>query len=210
MPPHNSTAKPGTEDGLTTIPTTGEQFRFLTTGEDLIRVDWFLPPDGGSPRHIHPCQVERVTGVEGELIISWRKGQVTVRAGDSFTVPAGRPHEFKNRSHETAHMVVDFIPALLMREFFEATAGLAAAGLTDDSGRPRNPLMLAAFARGFRNVFAVTTPPRWLQAILLTPLALVARTLGYHPHQPHYVRNPQSPEFDVDHVVREAKALGRV
>jgi len=195
-------------DELTIIPATQERFRFLASNEDLVRVDWWLPEGGGSPRHVHPCQVERVTGIEGELAITWRGGEVVVGPGQSFSVPAGLVHAFANRSPASAHMIVDFLPALRMREFFETVAGLANEGRTDAAGRPRNPLLMATFVRTYRRSFAVAMPPRQLQALLMTPLAKVADLVGIRAHQDSYLRPVVDADFDVDAAVRDATPRG--
>lgn len=197
------------EVNFSRIPTTGEEFRFLETGEDLCRIDWLLPPGGESPMHLHPHQVERVTAVAGELEISWKGGVVVVRPGRAVSIPAGLAHRFRNRAHEPARMVVDFIPALRMREFFESTAGLAGDGKSDRSGRPKNPLLLAVFARQFANSFRVTQPPAWVQALVLGPLAMLGRSLGYRAHQPRHGLPTAQADCGLERLVREADPLER-
>lgn len=165
---------------------TGERFAFLPTGEDLLRLDWFLPPGGSSPEHVHRHQVERVSGLDGEMTLTIGTQDVHVRPGAVVEVPAGAPHSFRNSGKSTVHTQVEFIPALEIREFLEMATGLAADGKLDRAGRPRNPLQLAVFALGFRNVFHVTSPPLWLQRLALAPLALWGRLLGYKRYDPKY------------------------
>lgn len=195
---------------LTRIPTTGEQFRFLETSEDLARIDWWLPPGGRSPFHRHPHQVERVTGVAGELVVTYREGrrEFKIGAGKSLSVPAGVVHDFRNDGEGDAHMIVDFIPALSTKEFFEALAGLALDGKTDAAGRPRNPLLLASFVTGFRDEFEVASPPPLLQRAGLAPLAALARGRGVAAHRPEY-STPASTDDAVPELVARAEPLGR-
>ena len=160
------------------ISATGEQFRFVSCDEDLVRIDWRLPPGEGSPDHVHRHQVERVTAISGALTISWAGGRVVVAPGHSHSVPAGRVHSFENVGRESAHMVVDFIPALQTKRFFETLAGLGDHHRLTSRGTPRDPLILASFAWRFRREFQVTQPPIWIQRLLLPPLAALARRLG--------------------------------
>jgi quercetin dioxygenase-like cupin family protein len=175
-------------DPYTENPITGERFAFQTTDEDLVRLDWFLPPGGSSPVHVHPNQIERVAGQEGELTLSIDGETVKVEPGQVFDVPAGVPHLFRNDGEVTVHTQVDFIPALDIREFLEMTAGLAADGKLDGAGRPRNPLQFAVFVLGFRHVFHVARPPLWLQRLTLGPLAVLGRLIGYERYHPKYRR----------------------
>jgi hypothetical protein len=106
--------------------------------------------------------------------------------GDVVEVPAGTPHLFRNERGEVAHMTVEFLPALDMREFLEMAAGLAKDGKIDKAGRPKNPLQLATFVLGFRQVFYVTRPPLWVQRLTLTPLAALGRLFGYTRYEEKY------------------------
>lgn len=193
-------------------PTTGERFRFLETEENLARVDWWLRPGGRSPLHFHPHQVERATALSGELEIRFRdrtfgNRAFTVRAGESLSVPAGVVHEFHNTSNDDVHMIVDFIPALDMKPFFEAAAGLAYDGKTDDSGRPKSPLLLGEFAWGFRRVFGVPSPPRFLQRLVLPILAAMARRRGLAATDQGYERPFAPHDESVERAVLAARAL---
>jgi quercetin dioxygenase-like cupin family protein len=168
-------------------PVTRERFAFQPTDEDAVRLDWFLPPGGSSPEHVHPHQVERVSGIEGELEIAVRGGGVLhIGAGDVVEIPARTPHLFRNVHDQVAHMTVEFLPALEMREFLEMAAGLAKDGKLDKAGRPTNPLELAPFVLGFRHVFYVTRPPLWTQRLILTPLTALSRLFGYKRYDEKY------------------------
>ena len=197
-------------EGFTTIPTTGEEFRFLVSDEDLARIDWWLPPGGRSPAHLHPRQVERVTGLAGELTIRYVDGQVRefkVIEGTSLSVPAGVAHEFHNAGLESAHMIVDFIPALRIKEFFETVAGLASDGHTNDAGRPKRPLLAAALVHEFRDEFAVTSPPRWLQSLIVAPLARLATARRVVAQRTGYQIAPVEPDFEARQLVGSSRPL---
>jgi len=73
-------------------PVTRERLAFQPTEEDAVRLDWFLPPGGSSPEHVHPHQVERVSGIEGELEFAVRGGDVLrIGPGDVVEIPARTP-----------------------------------------------------------------------------------------------------------------------
>lgn len=198
-------------DELTTVPATGERFRFVSVTDDLARIDWRLGPGGRSPLHRHPHQVERVTAIAGSLVVRLRdrtfgEHEVQIVPGRSLSVPAGVTHEFHNTGADDAHMVVDFIPALEMRLFFETLARLARDENVDKRGRPRNPLLLAAFVSRFDRVFVAARPPRWLQRLLLGPLAALARVRGIQPAEAAYATRT-STSSELARAVSEAEPL---
>ncbi len=68
-------------------------------------------------------------------------------------------------------------PALKMEQLFETAVGLAEQGRTMLGGIPR-PLDLALFTEEFEDEVQGAFPPRWLQRIVLAPLAWLARRRG--------------------------------
>ena len=65
-------------------------------------------------------------------------------------------------------------PALRMEQLFETAVGLAEQGRTMSGGIPK-PLDLALFTEEFEDEVQGAFPPRWLQRIVLAPLAWLAR-----------------------------------
>jgi hypothetical protein len=49
-------------------------------------------------------------------------------------------------------------------------------------GRAQNPLQLGATVWHFRRESRVTSPPVWVQNLMLPPLAALAKMFGVHPH----------------------------
>jgi quercetin dioxygenase-like cupin family protein len=75
----------------------------------------WVAPGTGAPTHSHPVE-EVLTVREGEAEM-WLDGQrITVSAGQSLIVPAGRQHGFKNSGTATLH-----IHAVLASPVFEMT-----------------------------------------------------------------------------------------
>ena len=60
----------------------------------------------------------------------------------------------------------------------EAFAGLAAEGKTTARGAPKNPLQLGATLWYFRHESRVTSPPIWVQNLILPPLSALAKLFG--------------------------------
>jgi hypothetical protein len=66
------------------------------------------------------------TILEGELDFTFRDKTQTVKAPMSVNIPANAPHQFKNKSGRTAHILCMCTPAG-QEEFFEAV-GIAVGG----------------------------------------------------------------------------------
>ncbi len=94
-----------------------------------------------------------------------------LHAGDSIIVPIGVPHSQRNPGSVAIEGVVELRPALQTQQMHEAFAGLATEGRTTANGAPKNPLQLGATLWHFRHESRVTSPPPWLQNIILPPLA---------------------------------------
>ena len=75
----------------------------------------WVAPGMGAPTHSHPVE-EVLTVREGEAEMWIDEARVTVSAGQSLIVPAGRKHGFRNSGNATLH-----IHAVLASPVFEAT-----------------------------------------------------------------------------------------
>jgi hypothetical protein len=60
---------------------------------------------------------------------------------------------------------------------------LAGEGKTSSRGAPKNPLQLGATIWYFRNESRATSPPVWLQNLLLRPLSALAKLFGVPPYR---------------------------
>ena len=78
--------------------------------------------------------------------------------------------------------IVERRPARQAKEFHEAVAGLAADGKTTATGAPKNPLQLGATFWHFRHESRVTSPPIWVQNLMLPPLWALAKVFGVRPY----------------------------
>jgi mannose-6-phosphate isomerase-like protein (cupin superfamily) len=171
-------------------PATGERIQFSAVApesdEDVVRFDWRSAPGGAVPEHVHPRQQERFTIVSGEAHFTLEGGERAIGAGESIVVAAGVRHAEENRGSVEVVGVVELRPALNTRQMHEAFAGLAADGMANASGAPRSPLQLGATIWHFRRESRVTSPPIWMQNLMLAPLAALARLFRVRPHYPRW------------------------
>jgi quercetin dioxygenase-like cupin family protein len=160
-------------------PASGERITFRRTSADtdgeLVAIDLELPAGRRVPGglHVHPLQEERFEVVRGTM--RFRRGREAVIAGpgEVVIVPAGVPHDFANAGDEGALVRVDIRPALQMERLFETAVALAQQGRTMLGGIPK-PLDLALFVREFEDEVQGAFPPRWVQRLVLAPLAWLA------------------------------------
>jgi quercetin dioxygenase-like cupin family protein len=75
----------------------------------------WVAPGNGAPTHSHPVE-EVLTVREGEAEMWLDQQRVTVSAGQSLIVPAGRNHGFRNSGTVTLHL-----HAVLASPIFEMT-----------------------------------------------------------------------------------------
>lgn len=167
-------------------PASGERITFrqtaAETGGELVAIDLELPAGRRVPGglHVHPLQEERFEVVRGQLRLRMgRLGRKRVVAGpgEVVVVPAGMPHDFANAGDEEALVRVEVRPALQMERLFETAVSLAQQGRTMRNGIPK-PLDLALFVSEFEDEVQKAFPPRWLQRLVLAPLAWLAKRRG--------------------------------
>ena len=107
----------------------GDIYTFLATEAETdgayFVMEGLVPPGGGPPPHIHHNQVETFYIVEGQMEIMLGNQVHEAKAGDFVHVSKGTPHRFINRSQKPAKMILTFVPAgdvvQFFREAFEQT-----------------------------------------------------------------------------------------
>lgn len=155
---------------------TGERIQFMQDESEVVRFAWRSEPGGEITEHVHPSQEERFSILAGEAHFLVDGVEHLVGAGETIVVAIGGRHSESNRGSVAVEGVVELRPALASRQMHEAFAGLASeGGKTTPRGAPKNPLQLGATVWHFRRETRATTPPLWLQNIVLPPLALLAR-----------------------------------
>jgi mannose-6-phosphate isomerase-like protein (cupin superfamily) len=97
----------------------GVETRMLFSAEngaaELCIFEQWVAPGTGAPTHSHTVE-EVLTVRAGEAEMWIGTAHVTVAAGQSLLVPAGRPHGFRNSGSGTLHL-----HAVLAAPIFEAT-----------------------------------------------------------------------------------------
>lgn len=154
---------------------TGERIQFMRVDRHVARFAWHSEPGGKIAEHVHPAQEERFSIRAGRAHFLVDGVEHVVGAGETIVVPVGARHSESNRGSVAVEGVVELRPALASRQMHEAFAGLASEGKSTPRGAPRNPLQLGATVWRFRRETRATTPPIWLQNLVLPPLALLAR-----------------------------------
>jgi quercetin dioxygenase-like cupin family protein len=112
----------GNEQSLPHIGLVGDTYTITVTGEDTAGrfsvIDMHIPPGGGPPPHRHDFE-ETFTLLEGEMEATFRGQKVTVKAGDTLTIPANAPHQFNNVSSEPVRLICICAPAGQEKFFLE-------------------------------------------------------------------------------------------
>jgi quercetin dioxygenase-like cupin family protein len=97
----------------------GVETRMLVSASNgaaqLCIFEQWVAPGTGAPTHVHPVE-EVLTVREGEAEMWMDEQRLTVSAGQSLIVPAGRKHGFRNSGATTLHL-----HAVLASPVFEAT-----------------------------------------------------------------------------------------
>jgi mannose-6-phosphate isomerase-like protein (cupin superfamily) len=167
-------------------PATGERIQVTATAEDgeedLVRFNWRSMPGGAITEHLHPHQEERFIIAAGEAHFTVNGEERVAGPGETIVVPIGVRHSESNPGAVQIEGVVELRPALHTKEMFEAFGGLGSEGKTTSRGAPKNPLQLGATLWHFRHESRATSPPIWLQNLLLPPLAALAKVFGVRPY----------------------------
>jgi mannose-6-phosphate isomerase-like protein (cupin superfamily) len=167
-------------------PATGERIQVIATPpdseEDLVRFKWRSMPGGSITEHLHPHQEERFIITTGEAHFTVNGEPRVVGPGETIVVPIGVRHTESNPGAVAIEGVVELRPPLHTKEMFEAFGGLGSEGKTTPRGAPKNPLQLGATVWHFRHESRATSPPIWIQNLVLPPLAALAKLFGVRPY----------------------------
>jgi quercetin dioxygenase-like cupin family protein len=115
-------AHSGDDRTLPHIGLVGDTYTITVTGEDTAGrfrvIDMHVPPGGGPPPHRHHFE-ETFILLEGEIEATFRGQKSIVKAGDTATVPANAPHQFRNISSKPVRMLCICSPAGQEKFFLE-------------------------------------------------------------------------------------------
>jgi quercetin dioxygenase-like cupin family protein len=94
---------------------TGQHLTFLRTrrdsGGELLQVEVRLEPGGRVPRHAHIRQDERVTVIDGSIVVGVGRVERALYAGDTADVRRRSLHLVRNEGHCDARFVLEVRPA---------------------------------------------------------------------------------------------------
>lgn len=156
------------------------------TGGALLEMQATYQPGGTfPPLHYHPRQDEHFEVLEGEIEVQIAGAQATFRAGQSFDIPRGTPHTFRNSGAEQASLIWQVRPALKTQQFYETLWGLAADGKTNQDGVP-DLLQAAVLMQAYADEFVLASPPRVVQRPLFALLGWLGRLRGYRGRYERY------------------------
>ncbi len=160
---------------------TGMVYKLLRTAKDtqgeMLEMEVSYRPDSEEPpAHYHPFQTEHFKVLSGEMTVRV-EGQIRVlKAGEQLEVPPQTIHSMWNTSEKPTLMHWVIVPALNSEQFFETLADLANAGKTNEKGVP-NLFQIALTMPRFYGVFRMAKPAFWIQKMVFSLLAPVARPL---------------------------------
>lgn len=171
-------------------PVTRERVVFTATGADsggeLLRFEMTVASGSGSvaPLHAHPKQQAEFHIRSGEITLRVDGGVHVLGAGESFCVPAGRPHAWWNSGTEPLRAVLEIRPASRLDELMVSVFALAQDGRVDARGRP-GWLQSAVMLDAYRDSVRLTGPRGRLQDMGLAGLARLGRALGLRADYPY-------------------------
>jgi quercetin dioxygenase-like cupin family protein len=141
-------ARPDGDSKLPFIGIVGDTYMILLTGNDtrgrFCLIDMHIPPGGGPPPHRHDFE-ESFTMLDGEIEVTFRGARSVLRAGETANIPANAPHQFQNRTGQSARLLCICSPAG-QEEFFLAL-GVPVAGRTTPPPKPDTAAMAAFKAK---------------------------------------------------------------
>jgi quercetin dioxygenase-like cupin family protein len=140
----------------------------------FVEMDCTAEPGSGTMVHFHPEQEETFTVLEGELEVL-REGQWTpVLAGESYSVPKGAVHAWRNAAQVPARFVNVHRPALGFEDHMRTLDRLVREGRIRGKSDPRSIIYMSLSAVEHRPDVTVK-PPQWL----VNAAASVGRLLGF-------------------------------
>ena len=124
---------PAINDIATFVKTSAE-----TNGEYTL-MELELGKSDGPPLHYHNAFSEEFQVQEGILYVQVGRDKKVLHPGESVTIPPRTPHRFYNETNDKVKFHITLRPGHSgMENFIKIFYGLAADGLTDKKGKPKN------------------------------------------------------------------------
>ena len=168
-------------------PATGESIQFTATaqdgGEDVVRFNWRSMPGGAITEHVHPHQEERfIDQPQARPTSPSTARNASSGPGETIVVPIGVRHSESNPGSVAIEAWSSFARRLEPRRCSRHSPVSRPEGKTTPRGAPKNPLQLGATVWHFRHESRATSPPIWVQNLILPPLAALAKVFGVRPY----------------------------
>jgi len=178
-------------------PVTGELATLIEAPWDnadgRLTAELMVKPGGRfTGEHRHPTMLERFSGIDGELTVSFEGAVDVLPVGQTLEIVPGSWHDWWNASDREVRVRVETVPGERFMHMVETLYGLAREGHTNEQGLP-NLLQLSVFGAEFADVMEFRSPPPWAQRILFTVVGMVARPLGYRGTYPQFSRTTMAP-----------------
>lgn len=164
MPPSEDITTLAPQDGPS-LSVVGDTYRLLITADQTggayAAIDMLIPPNGGPGPHAHAAFQEAFYVLEGEIVVATKGHTYTAPKGAYVNIPLGGvPHDFKNKSQTTAHLLCILTPAGMEGLFQEiGTPVPAGVFLPAPSMTPEDAQRLAEIGKKYgQEVF----PPDYL------------------------------------------------
>jgi quercetin dioxygenase-like cupin family protein len=166
-------------------PSTRETGIILVGGDDTdgryLHSEVRVRPGGAvSVAHSHPSIRERFEVVEGLLTLRIDGQEHRLAPGERRTIEPGQVHHYRNAETTDCVFRCEVWPAARFEAMIITLFCLAGEGATNADGVP-SLLQMAVILHEFDDTMRVAGPPRWLQRLLLPPLARVGRARGLRP-----------------------------
>lgn len=175
---------------VTFNPATGEHIQYTVTGLEsdgaVVRYRWTSDPGGVIVEHTHPDCAEIFTILDGEATMTMNRERIVLGPGETLVIPPGALHGESNLSGQLVRGIVELQPAAQTAELHDALAGISSTMPHNAVGAPKNPIQLGATFWAFRNDIRATSPPIWLQNLLLPVLAGIAKIAGVPATRPEW------------------------
>jgi len=149
-------------------------------GVEVLHVETWVDPGGGVTPHVHPAIEERFEVLAGTPGFLAGRAWTTASPGQTFVVPPGTRHAYRNAGDQTAHMVCHVRPPSSLQDFLEEVTELSRSGRIGRWGLPTGAnafLDCAALAHRHRDMVTLQFPPMppgFVQRLLFPMFARVA------------------------------------
>lgn len=144
------------------------------TGGEYVEMDIMADPGAKTLVHIHPEMEEIFSVVSGTLDILYQGSWRPLGPGESFPVPRGEVHAWRNGSDQPTRFTNRHAPALGFQGFLETVDRLVREGKVRGTKDLRSGIHLSMAQSRYRADKAVK-PPQWFFNVL----AWIGRRLGY-------------------------------